>query len=304
MTDAITTSGTERLRALGALITEIAGQAEACGDRAAGLRFVGELNKALGDLPALLTASRALLDRTDLGPVLASRLTGIWDEVAERRAELAEAEKVMARLAPALAELEEVKTRHAELTARIADVRRLDMLKDEVESLRAGQRDLERRRDELAGVAAAERDLAEAAAGAGTRAALRLAELDEETRRAVTRADRLTAEITEAEDRLAAQRGRSATLESDLAALYAQFAELENAAEQVIPRIDAHRRADQDLCAALGLGPLTKGPALDHIRTVLAELAERLDQTDQALREALRARDDEHAAARKPASLF
>ncbi|TDB83713.1 hypothetical protein E1264_27360 [Actinomadura sp. KC216] len=296
-------SVTEQTRALGALIERLAAEAGTTADRAAGLRFIGDLNRALDGLPGLLAAARALLDRTDLGPVLATRLDAAWTEAETLRAELIEAEGLAERLGPALAELADVKARHADLTARLAEVRRLDALKGEVETLRSATSDLYRREAELSGVRGAERELAEAAAPLEASAALRLAELDTETRRAVERAERLAGEVTSAERRLAVQRGAVTAREDGLAALQTQFAELQDIADRTLPRIEAHRRADRELCAALGVGLLTKGPGLEHLQAALDEMEERLRQTDDALREALRARDADHAEARKPLGL-
>ncbi|RFS82237.1 hypothetical protein D0T12_28810 [Actinomadura spongiicola] len=294
----------ERMRTLGRLISELADEAGPDGDRAAGLRFVSELNKALTDLPRLLATGRARLDGGDFGPAVTAKLSATWADLEKHRAELIETENLLAELKPALAELETVRTRHAELTTRLAEVRRLEALKDEVETLRAATSDLDRREAALSDVRDAERELAEAGQAIGVRSALRLSELDTATRDTVERAERLTEQIASAEDRLAAQRGRVAALESDLETLRAEFAELESIADQKLPHIEAHRSADRELCAALGIGPLVKGSGLKHVQTALTEMEEQLRKADTAIRDALRASDTEHATTRKPTSLI
>ncbi|RKS79643.1 hypothetical protein BZB76_1118 [Actinomadura pelletieri DSM 43383] len=294
----------ERMRTLGRLISELADETEPNGDRAAGLRFVSELNKALTDLPRLLATGRDFLDSGDLGPAVTAKLSATWADLDRHRTELVETENLLAELQPALAELETVRTRHAELTTRLAEVRRLEALKDEVETLRAATSDLARREAALSDVRNAERELTEAGQAVGVRSALRLSELGTATRDTLERAERLTEQIASGEDRLAAQRGRVAALESDLETLRAEFAELQAIADQKLPHIEAHRGADRELCAALGISPLVKGSGLHHVQTALTEMEEQLRKADTAIRDALRASDTDHATTRKPTSLI
>jgi chromosome segregation ATPase len=261
-------------RAAGRLVTALA--VAASSTEATALECVFELHEAFGQLTSALAVLPEVISRADAGSRVETQLKQRQAETAAAAAGLARVRANLDALAEVERDMRAIEAERAVLTVRLAEL--------EQASTRAGQ--LSAMRDRIAALEAATApadtdDLADRLSGALTR----FQELTGEQRSALgPQLERAIGEAQAADEDLRHARERKAELDSDIIRLASETDEVTEAIKSGLPALAGWRSADAAMADALATaGVPDAGTTLERLRTLLAELTERMNAVDDAL---------------------